>query len=70
MIYTVTFNPSLDYIIRVNDFSTGTINKTTFEKLLPGGKESMYPSSLLTWVMKAPPWALQPDLPEKRSKLG
>ena len=38
MIYTVTFNPSLDYIIRVNDFSTGTINKTTFEKLLPGGK--------------------------------
>ena len=38
MIYTVTFNPSLDYIIRVNDFSTGTIDKTTFEKLLPGGK--------------------------------
>lgn len=38
MIYTVTFNPSLDYIIRVDDFTTGTINKTTFEKLLPGGK--------------------------------
>ena len=38
MIYTITFNPSLDYIIQVNQFRTGAINKTTFEKILPGGK--------------------------------
>lgn len=38
MIYTVTFNPSLDYIIQVNHFMTGQINKTTYEKILPGGK--------------------------------
>lgn len=38
MIYTVTFNPSLDYIIQVNRFQVGTINKTNFEKILPGGK--------------------------------
>lgn len=38
MIYTVTFNPSLDYIIQVNSFKTGQINKTTYEKILPGGK--------------------------------
>lgn len=38
MIYTVTFNPSLDYIIQVNHFESGKINKTTFEKILPGGK--------------------------------
>ena len=38
MIYTVTFNPSLDYIIQVKDFQTGQINKTTYEKILPGGK--------------------------------
>ena len=38
MIYTVTFNPSLDYIIQVKDFKTGQINKTTYEKILPGGK--------------------------------
>ena len=38
MIYTVTFNPSLDYIIQVNHFTTGQINKTTYENILPGGK--------------------------------
>lgn len=38
MIYTVTFNPSLDYIVRVKDFKTGTVNRTYFEQVLPGGK--------------------------------
>ena len=38
MIYTVTFNPSLDYIIRVDDFRTGQINRTAREMILPGGK--------------------------------
>lgn len=38
MIYTVTFNPSLDYIIQVDHFMTRQINKTTYEKILPGGK--------------------------------
>lgn len=38
MIYTVTFNPSLDYIIQVDHFTTGQINKTTYENILPGGK--------------------------------
>ena len=38
MIYTVTFNPSLDYIVRVNDFKTGVINRTFYENILPGGK--------------------------------
>ncbi len=38
MIYTVTFNPSLDYIIRVDDFRTGQINRTSREMILPGGK--------------------------------
>ena len=38
MIYTLTFNPSLDYIIQVDAFQTGKINQTTFEKILPGGK--------------------------------
>ena len=38
MIYTITFNPSLDYIVQVDSFQTGKINKTRFEKILPGGK--------------------------------
>ena len=38
MIYTVTFNPSLDYIVSVPDFQLGLTNRTTEELLLPGGK--------------------------------
>lgn len=38
MIYTVTFNPSLDYIVRVNDFRLGTVNRTEYEEVLEGGK--------------------------------
>lgn len=38
MIYTVTFNPSLDYIVTVEDFKLGLTNRTSSEQLLPGGK--------------------------------
>lgn len=38
MIYTVTLNPSLDYIIDVKDFQMGKTNRTAAEKILPGGK--------------------------------
>lgn len=38
MIYTVTFNPSLDYIVSVKDFELGKTNRTTEEQMLPGGK--------------------------------
>ena len=38
MVYTVTFNPSLDYIVTVDDFELGLTNRTTSELMLPGGK--------------------------------
>ena len=38
MIYTVTFNPSLDYIVSVKDFQMGMTNRTSEELILPGGK--------------------------------
>lgn len=38
MIYTVTFNPSLDYIVSVEDFRLGLTNRTSSELMLPGGK--------------------------------
>ncbi len=38
MIYTVTFNPSLDYIVSVDKFATGRVNRTNSELLFPGGK--------------------------------
>lgn len=38
MIYTVTFNPSLDYIVRLDSFTDGEINRTNYEQVLGGGK--------------------------------
>lgn len=38
MIYTVTFNPSLDYIVTVDDFKPGQVNRATEEVIYPGGK--------------------------------
>ncbi len=38
MIYTVTFNPALDYVVRVKDFTAGTVNRTYREQIFYGGK--------------------------------
>ena len=38
MIYTVTFNPSIDYIVSMNHFELGKTNRTTEENMFPGGK--------------------------------
>jgi 1-phosphofructokinase len=38
MIYTVTCNPCLDYVVKVPDFSFGKVNRTDSEEILPGGK--------------------------------
>lgn len=38
MIDTVTFNPSLDYIVSVDNFQTGMTNRTSSEMMLPGSK--------------------------------
>ena len=38
MIYTVTFNPCLDYIVGVEDFQLGMTNRTCSEQMFAGGK--------------------------------
>lgn len=38
MVYTVTVNPSLDYIVDVKNFKTGVVNRTCGEKIYAGGK--------------------------------
>ena len=38
MIYTVTLNPSLDYVVGVENFREGMVNRTARESILPGGK--------------------------------
>ena len=38
MIYTVTFNPALDYILELDNLEIGKIQKSKAELILPGGK--------------------------------
>ena len=38
MIYTVTFNPALDYILELDKLEVGKIQKSKTELILPGGK--------------------------------
>lgn len=38
MVYTVTFNPALDYVVRMGDFRAGETNRTESDELQWGGK--------------------------------
>lgn len=38
MIYTVTFNPALDYVVHMEAFRSGEVNRTTQEEIYYGGK--------------------------------
>lgn len=38
MIYTVTFNPALDYVVKVDHFKLGEVNRTLQENIYYGGK--------------------------------
>ena len=38
MIYTVTLNPAIDYIIKMQEFQKGEINRSQEEAIIPGGK--------------------------------
>ena len=38
MIYTVTFNPAIDYVIKVDNLTLGQVNRTTREYIFCGGK--------------------------------
>ena len=38
MIYTVTFNPALDYVVRLPRLELGQVNRTTSEEVQLGGK--------------------------------
>jgi 1-phosphofructokinase len=48
MIYTVTFNPAIDYIVRLDELIPGSINRTQSEALMMGGKGINVSSILAT----------------------
>jgi len=38
MIYTVTFNPAIDYVVQLEHLTQGTVNRTGDEAVYCGGK--------------------------------
>ena len=38
MIYTITFNPALDYIVKMEEFNLGHVNRSGNEFVYAGGK--------------------------------
>ena len=42
MIYTVTFNPAIDYIVHTGEIELGRVNRTKNEEIYFGGKVSMF----------------------------
>ena len=70
MIYTVTFNPSLDYIVSVKDFKLWNTNRTDTELMLPGGKGLNVSTVLKNLAWTAPPSDLQLVLSEMKFSAG
>ena len=67
MIYTVTFNPSLDYIVSVDDFQLGLTNRTSFEQILPGGKGINVSTVLMNLGVENTALGFAAGLPVQRS---
>ena len=67
MIYTVTFNPSLDYIVSVPGFELGKTNRTESEQLLPGGKGINVSILLIILVLRVRRLVFVQDLLERLS---
>ena len=62
MIYTVTLNPSIDYVVEVNELTAGEIMRTKAEDLIFGGK-GINVSSMLACLL----YTSNPSAPESRS---
>lgn len=69
MIYTVTFNPSIDYFVDVDEFKIGNVNRTLNDYILPGGKGINVSIVLNNLVLKVEFLDLLQDLLEKKLRI-
>lgn len=53
MIYTVTLNPSIDFIVRVDDLVIGETNRAFYDMKIPGGKGIMVSKLLYSLGLKS-----------------
>ena len=57
MIYTVTFNPSIDYIVNVDNFMTGVVNRTSKEIIFSGWERNQcFNGTEKSWGRKHSTW--------------
>ena len=58
MIYTVTFNPAIDYVVRLDrELQVGDVNRARGEDCVLGGKGINVSPSALWRVRPAPGWS-------------
>ncbi len=69
MIYTVTFNPAIDYVVQADDFCPGGINRLNSEKIFFGGKGSTFQPFSVSWEFHLKRLDLLPDSRVMRSKM-
>lgn len=53
MIYTVTFNPAIDYVVRTGEMKVGVVNRTESEEIYFGGKGLNVSIILNEWGIKS-----------------
>lgn len=56
MIYTVTFNPALDYVVKLDEFHPGDVNRTQEEHIFYGGKGINVSAVLANLGMASTAW--------------
>ena len=50
MIYTVTFNPAIDYVVRMEKLEIGSVNEAEKKPCSTVERESMFRQSLRIWA--------------------
>ena len=68
MIYTVTFNPALDYIVRLEKLSLGEVNRSECEAVYYGGKGINVSTVLNNLAIPSVALGFVAGLPERRLK--
>ena len=70
MIYTVTFNPAIDYVVRTGEMKVGVVNRTESEEIYFGGKGLNVSIILNELGIKSEALGFVAGLPVKPLKMG